>query len=93
MMIIKIFKVLESYLGEGLPDNGSKKMAAANIIRLLSAVDLEAEVIPERNKDMLCRLIASLKGEELSAEEEAIIFEITGKTELERNSKDSKNDN
>lgn len=74
---MRIYRVLETYLGEGPPETGRKKMAAANIKNLLSAVDLEAEIIPEQNRDMLTRLIASLKGEELSAEEEAIIFEIT----------------
>ena len=82
---MKIFKVLDAYLGEGTPEKGRQKMAAANIKRLLSAVDLEAEIIPESNRDMLTRLIASLKEEELSEEEEAIIFEITN--EVERNNK------
>ena len=52
------------------------RMAAANIKLLLSAIDFEAEVIPENNKDMLTRLITSLKEEELSADERAIINEI-----------------
>jgi hypothetical protein len=77
---MKIYSVLDKYLGEGNPVEGRKKMAAANIKRLLSVVDLEAEIIPEKNGDMLTRLIASLKGEELSAEEEAIVFETIGKT-------------
>ncbi len=74
---MNIYRVLDTCLGEGAPVKWSKKMAAADIKRWLSAVDLEAEVLPEKNEDMLCRLIASLKGEELSVEEEAIIFEIT----------------
>ncbi len=78
---MRIYRILDKYLGEGAPVKWSKKMAAADIKRWLSAVDLEAEIIPERNKDMLCRLIASLKGEELSVEEEAIISEITGNAE------------
>ena len=52
------------------------RMAAANIKLLLSAIDFEAEVISENNKDMLTRLITSLKEEELSADERAIINEI-----------------
>lgn len=75
---MKIYRVLEKYLGEELPVNGRKKMAAAKIKALLTAIDLEAEIIPESNTEMLTRLITSLKGEALTEAEKEIITEITG---------------
>jgi hypothetical protein len=73
---MKIYRVLEKYLGEELPNSGRKKMAAAKIKSLLLAVDFEAEVIPE-NRDMLTRLLISLKGGELTEDEKEIVREIT----------------
>lgn len=73
----KINRILDKYSGEESREDGGRKMAAANIKLLLSAIDFEAEVVPETNNDMLTRLITSLKGEELSADERAIINEIT----------------
>jgi len=73
---MKVYRVLEKYLGEELPENGRKKMAAAKIKSLLWAIDFEAEVIPESG-DMLARLLVSLKGEELSEDEKEIVREIS----------------
>ena len=75
--MIKTNKVLNRYIkGETLVD-GDRKMAAERIRSLLSAIDFDAEKIPENNRNMFARLITSLKGEELNSHEEAIIFEIT----------------
>lgn len=76
-MMRKVNKVLEKYLGDGPSYRGDIKMAAARIKHLLSAVDLDAEVLPENNLDMFSRLIISLKGEELSLAEWEILKEIT----------------
>lgn len=73
----KVNRVLGKYLGDGHSEGGDIKIAAANIHSLLSAIDPEAEVIPENNEDMLSRLITSLKGEELNEAERMIIREIT----------------
>ena len=75
---MKTFRVLELYLGEEFPDNGKKKMAAAKIKSLLRAIDFEAEVLPENNREMFLRLMNSLKGEKLTSDEKMIIKEITG---------------
>jgi hypothetical protein len=73
----KVNRILQKYFGEKPLEDGGRRMAAANIKLLLSAIDFESEVIPENNRDMLTRLITSLKGEELTSDERAIIKEIT----------------
>jgi len=73
----KVNRVLQKYFGEKPLQDGGQKMAAANIKLLLLAIDFEVEVISENNSDMLTRLITSMKGEELTPEELAIIKEIT----------------
>ena len=54
----------------------SKYEAAKSIKTLLEQIDFSAEVVPENNLDMYSRLIASLKQEELTEEENRIIKEI-----------------
>ena len=75
---MKVYRVLEKYLGEELPENGRKKMAAAKIKSLLWSIDLEFETIPENSRDMMTRLLISLKGDGLTEEEKEIVREITG---------------
>ena len=72
----KVNRVLNNYLGEDSPINRGKQMAAANIKELLLAIDPGAEIIPERNEDMLVRLLISIKGEALNSDERAIVREI-----------------
>lgn len=75
--MIKTNKVLDRYIkGETLVDR-DRKMAAERIRSLLSAIDFDAEKIPENNRNMMIRLITSLKGEELNRVEKTIICEIT----------------
>jgi len=89
--MFKTNKVLDRYIkGESLVD-GDKKMAAERIRSLLSAIDFDAEKIPENNRNMLTRLITSLKGEEPDENEEAIIFEIT-KGSFNKNAKKNNTD-
>jgi hypothetical protein len=75
----KVNRILQKYFWEKSFEDGGRRMAAANIKLLLSAIDFESEVIPENNEDMLTRLLTTLKGEELSPDELAIIKEITEK--------------
>lgn len=74
--MIKINKIINKYIKSVDPEVWGRKMAAANIEKLLAAIDLEAEIIPENNREMLTRLIGSLKGEELTVDEMDIISEI-----------------
>ena len=75
--MLKVNKILDKYLESERTGIRGRKMAAANIKILLAAIDLEAEIIPENNREMLTRLLISLKGEELTEEEMIIISEIT----------------
>ncbi len=75
--MIKVNKVINRYINE--TDNNEdegKTEAAASIKKLLSTLDLNAEVVPENNLDMFSRLIASLKGDSLNNNEIAVINEI-----------------
>ena len=74
--MFKVNKVIDRIIR--LQDNEDRKAAAKSIRSLLTAIDQEAEVVPESNPEMLARLIASLKGSELSIAEREIIFEIAG---------------
>jgi hypothetical protein len=76
--MIRTIKILEGYLGDEPSAEGDLKMAAARILFLLSAVDLESEVIPENNFDMLSRLVSSLKNEKLDKWELQLLQEIAG---------------
>lgn len=72
----KVNRVLKNYL-----DNidSPKHKAATNIKNLLCMLDLNVEVVPENNLSMLTRLITSLKGQPLTAEEKELLIEITNK--------------
>ncbi len=72
--MLKVNKVIDKYIH--LRGNEERKEAAGNIRSLLAKIDQEAELVPEGNAEMLARLIISLKGNDLSADEQAIIFEI-----------------
>ncbi len=72
----KVNTVLDKYLKQDYPYNNTKYRAARNIEELLTQIDLDAEVVPENNLDMLSRLIRSLKDEELTSDEKMIIEEI-----------------
>lgn len=72
--MLKVNKVIDKYLL--LHDNEERKTAAKRIRFLLSKIDQNAEAVPENNREMLSRLVGSLKGSELNSDEQAIIFEI-----------------
>ena len=73
----KVNSVLNYYLKQ---NNGQKDYAmsnaASNIKKLLSELDLNSELIPENNLNMLNRLLTSLKGSPLEKEEKKIVQEI-----------------
>jgi hypothetical protein len=76
--MIKVNEVLNNYLTKNSStENDAKIKAAANIKELLNMIDLNVELIPEKNPEMLTRLISTLKGKELSSEEEELVNEIT----------------
>ena len=72
----KVNIVLDKYLQQNYQDNNTNYRAARNIKELLTQIDLDAEVVPENNREMLSRLIGSLKNEELTIAEKIIIEEI-----------------
>jgi hypothetical protein len=75
----KVYEVLNKCMIENSPaENGLKYEAAANIKALLDKLDLNVEVVPENNHNMLTSLISSLKGTSLTTQEKEIIQEITG---------------
>lgn len=77
----KINEVLDKCMIENSSaENGLKYDAAANIKALLGELDLNVEVVPENNHNMLTSLISSLKGTPLTIQEKEIINEITGLT-------------
>lgn len=79
--MFKVNEVLNKCMIENSSaENGLKYEAAANIKTLLDKLDLNVEVVPENNHDMLTSLISSLKGTPLTIQEKEIIHEITGLT-------------
>jgi len=67
---------LDKFKEDNKLNNLEEKKAALTIKNLLTTLDYNAEKIPVKNKDMLTRLITSLKGETLSQHELKLIDEI-----------------
>ena len=74
--MIKTNIVLGKYTRQKNSAEDANFKAVRNIKELLEQIDLNAEVVPENNLDMLSRLISSLKNEDLTKDEKRIIKEI-----------------
>lgn len=83
----RINKILDKYLESENPLHQEKMLAATRIRTWLLAIDLDSEVIPTRNLDMLSRLLHSLKGEKLNSSEWDLVLEIVYQDQMKENQK------
>lgn len=75
--MIKINLLLAEYLAEKSNKADRSRLRAIQTIKvLLEEVDHAVEQIPEDNKEMLTRLLTSLKGENLTPEETQVVGDI-----------------
>ena len=75
-MIIERLSKAENDTQLRIKEEKERLKAIKSIIELLSEIDFTAEVIPEKDKDRLTRLLVSLKGKPLDENEIVLINEI-----------------
>ena len=75
--MIKTNSLRADYLAKESNLNREQKLKTVDtIIKLLSEIDHNAEVVPEDNAEMFARLLTSLKGKPLNNDETKLVEEI-----------------
>ncbi len=78
-MIKKILIAIEEEARDRVYREEKSLVAVKTVMELINKIDHEVEEVPFQDRDRLSRLLVSLKGSELNAEENQLIDKIINK--------------